>query len=147
MEAGVEGINQMIASTVALLTEYAGAYPSDRNAAKQAILEIQGQQQPEYQVETTVLEVTLHRIIDDFKAGAEDYLDHTRKLTSNIMDRLISHIKKNLKDPMKLRGITPEIIVDQIMRDTAKVEMSDAAREQFHSGLLVLFEEAKHFSA
>ena len=33
MEAGVEGMNQMIASTVALLTEYAGAYPSDRNAA------------------------------------------------------------------------------------------------------------------
>ena len=147
MEAGVECMNQMIASTLALLTEYAGAYPSDRNAAKQAILEIQGQQQPEYQVETAVLEATLHRIIDDFKAGAEDYLDHTRKLTSNIMERLISHIKKNLKDPMKLRGITPEIIVDQIMRDTAKVEMSDAAREQFHSGLLVLFEEAKHFSA
>ena len=89
----------------------------------------------------------MHRIIDDFKAGAEDYLDHTRKLTSNIMDRLISHIKKNLKDPMKLRGITPEIIVDQIMRDTAKVEMSDTAREQFHTGLLTLFEEAKHFSA
>ena len=147
MEAGVEGMNQMIASTLALLTEYARAYPSDRNAAKQAILEIQGQQQTEYQVETTALEATLHRIINDFKAGAEDYLDHTRKLTSNIMERLISHIKKNLKDPMKLRGITPEIIVDQIMRDTAKVEMSDAAREQFHSGLLVLFEEAKHFSA
>ena len=147
MEAGVESMNQMIASTVALLTEYAGAYPSDRNAAKQAILEIQGQQQPEYQVETAALEATLHRIIDDFKAGAEDYLDHTRKLTSNIMDRLISHIKKNLKDPMKLRGITPEIIVDQIMRDTAKVEMSDETREKFHAGLLAVFEEAKHFSA
>ena len=147
MEAGVECMNQMIASTLALLTEYPGAYPTDRNAAKQAILEIQGQQQLEYQVETAALEATLHRIIDDFKAGAEDYLDHTRKLTSNIMDRLISHIKKNLKDPMKLRGITPEIIVDQIMRDTAKVEMSDETREKFQTGLLAMFEEAKHFSA
>ena len=48
---------------------------------------------------------------------------------------------------MKLRGITPEIIVDQIMRDTAKVEMSDETREQFKTGLLAMFEEAKHFSA
>ena len=147
MEAGVEGVNQMISSTISLLTEYAAAYPSDRNAAKQAILEIQGQRQPEYEAETDALEATLHRIIDDFKAGAEDYIVHTRKLTSNIMDRLVSHIKKNLKDPMKLRGITPEIIVNQIMRDTAKVEMSDETREKFHAGLLAMFEEAKHFSA
>ena len=147
MEAGVEGVNQMISSTISLLTEYAAAYPSDRNAAKQAILEIQGQRQPEYEAETDALEATLHRIIDDFKAGAEDYIVHTRKLTSNIMDRLVSHIKKNLKDPMKLRGITPEIIVNQIMRDTEKVEMSDETREKFHAGLLAMFEEAKHFSA
>ena len=147
MEAGVEGINQMIASTVALLNEYAAAYPSDRNAAKQVILEIQGQQQPEYQVETAALEATLHRIIDDFKAGAEEYIDHTRKLTSNIMERLISSIKKNLKDPMKLRGVTPEIMVNQILRDTEKFEMSDETKEKFRAGLLVLFEEAKHFSA
>ncbi|MBR3738950.1 MAG: helix-turn-helix transcriptional regulator [Clostridia bacterium] len=147
MEAGVEGVNQMITSTISLLTEYAAAYPSDRNAAKQAILEIQGQRQPEYEAETDALEATLHRIIDDFKAGAEDYIVHTRKLTSNIMDRLVSHIKKNLKDPMKLRGITPEIIVNQIMRDTEKVEMSDETREKFHAGLLAMFEEAKHFSA
>ena len=147
MEAGVEGINQMIASTVALLNEYAEAYPSDRNAAKQVILEIQGQQQPEYQVETAALEATLHRIIDDFKAGAEEYIDHTRKLTSNIMERLISSIKKNLKDPMKLRGVTPEIMVNQILRDTEKFEMSDETKEKFRAGLLAMFEEAKHFSA
>ena len=147
MEAGVEGVNQMITSTISLLTEYAAAFPSDRSAAKQAILEIQGQRQPEYEAETDALEATLHRIIDDFKAGAEDYIVHTRKLTSNIMDRLVSHIKKNLKDPMKLRGITPEIIVNQIMRDTEKVEMSDETREKFHAGLLAMFEEAKHFSA
>ncbi len=147
MEAGVEGINQMIASTVALLNEYAAAYPSDRNAAKQVILEIQGQQQPEYQVETAALEATLHRIIDDFKAGAEEYIDHTRKLTSNIMERLISSIKKNLKDPMKLRGVTPEIMVNQILRDTEKFEMSDETKEKFRAGLLAMFEEAKHFSA
>ena len=147
MEAGVEGINQMIVSTVALLNEYAAAYPSDRNAAKQVILEIQGQQQPEYQVETAALEATLHRIIDDFKAGAEEYIDHTRKLTSNIMERLISSIKKNLKDPMKLRGVTPEIMVNQILRDTEKFEMSDETKEKFRAGLLAMFEEAKHFSA
>ena len=147
LEAGIEGVNQMITSTVSLLNEYAAIYPSDRNAARQAILEIQAQRQPEYKAETDMLEATLHRIIDDFKAGAEDYIDHTRKLTSNLMDRLVSHIKKNLKDPMKLRGITPEIIVNQIMRDTENIEMSDATREKFRAGLLAMFEEAKHFSA
>ena len=73
------------------------------------------------------------------REGAAEYVGETRKLTSRIMERLISSLKKKVKDPMKLRGITPEMFVKSIMEETERLEMTDDARAKFVEGLMSLF--------
>ena len=55
------------------------------------------------------------------------------------MEKYFSDLKKSGKDPMKLRGITPEMLVKPIMEKTHELEMTDEAREKFQDGLLALF--------
>lgn len=76
---------------------------------------------------------------DHLREEAAKYVGETRKLTSRIMERLISSLKKKVKDPMKLRGITPEMFVKSIMEETERLEMIYEARTKFEEGLMALF--------
>ena len=139
LAAGFAGMNQMIDSCSSLLREYAENNPSKRRAAQQATLDIQSIKQPEYKADLSAIEATFQRMTEHLREGAAEYIGETRKLTSRIMERLISSLKKKVKDPMKLRGITPEMFVKSIMEETEKLEMTDEARAKFEEGLMALF--------
>ena len=139
LAAGFAGMNQMIDSCSSLLREYAETNPSKRRAAQQATLDIQSIKQPEYKADLSAIEATFQRMTDHLREGAAEYVGETRKLTSRIMERLISSLKKKVKDPMKLRGITPEMFVKSIMEETEKLEITDEARVKFEEGLMALF--------
>ena len=139
LAAGFAGMNQMIDSCSSLLREYAENNPSKRRAAQQAVLDIQSIKQPEYKADLSAIEATFQRMTEHLREEAAEYVGETRKLTSRIMERLISSLKKKVKDPMKLRGITPEMFVKSIMEETEKLEMTDEARAKFEEGLMALF--------
>lgn len=137
--AAFAGMNQMIDSCSSLLREYAENNPSKWRAAQQATLDIQSIRQPEYKADLSAIEATFQRMTDHLREGASEYVGETRKLTSRIMERLISSLKKKVKDPMKLRGFTPEMFVKSIMEETERLEMTDEARAKFEEGLMALF--------
>ena len=139
LAAAFAGMNQMIDSCSSLLREYADNNPSKWRAAQQATLEIQSIRQPEYKADLSAIEATFQRMTDHLREGAAEYVGETRKLTSRIMERLISSLKKKAKDPMKLRGFTPEMFVKSIMEETERLEMTDDARAKFEEGLMALF--------
>ena len=139
LSAAFSGMNQMIDSCTALVWEYGQQYADKRRAVKEVTAEIQSKKLPEYKADLSAIEATFQRMIDHLREGGGAYMEDTRKLTSWIMETYTSDLKKSIKDPMKLRGITPEMFVKPIMEKTQDLEMTDEAREKFHDGLLALF--------
>ena len=64
-------------------------------------------QQPEYKADLSAIEATFQRMTDHLREGAAEYIGETRKLTSRIMERLISSLKKKVKDPRSPTEIWP----------------------------------------
>ena len=139
LSAAFAGMNQMIDSCTALVLEYGEQNPDKRRAVKEVTAEMQSKKLPEYKADLLAIEATFQRMIDDLREGAGAYMKESRKLTSWIMEKYFSDLKKSVKDPMKLRGITPEMLVKPIMGKTHELEMTDEAREKFQDGLLALF--------
>lgn len=132
-------MTEILHSANALLTEYAREYPNDRVAAKKVVEDIRLLRAAPYQVQTDTLHNTLDKIVEDFKKGSDAYMEETQKLTSAIMAKIISNLKTQLNHPMKLRGITPEMMVDSIMSVLKDMEITDEQRQQLRTDLLPLF--------
>jgi len=132
-------MTEMLHSANALLTEYARENPEDRYAAKKVVEDIRLLRAAPYQVQTDTLHNTLDKIVEDFKKGADAYMEETQKLTSAIMAKITSNLKTQLNHPMKLRGITPEMMVDSIMDVLKDMEITDEQKRQLRTDLLPLF--------
>ncbi len=132
-------MTEMLHSANALLTEYARENPEDRYAAKKVVEDIRLLRAAPHQVQTDTLHNTLDKIVEDFKKGTDAYMEETQKLTSAIMAKIISNLKTQLNHPMKLRGITPEMMVDSIMDVLKDMEITEEQKQQLRSVLLPLF--------
>lgn len=132
-------MTEMLHSANALLTEYARENPEDRNAAKKVVEDIRLLRAAPYQVQTDTLHNTLDKIVEDFKKGTDAYMEETQKLTSAIMAKITANLKTQLNHPMKLRGITPEMMVDSIMDVLKDMEITDEQKQQLRTDLLPLF--------
>lgn len=137
--AGFSYMTEMLHSANALLTEYARENPSDRNAAKKVVEDIRLLRAAPYQVQTDTLHNTLDKIVEDFKKGTDAYMEETQKLTSAIMAKITSNLKTQHNHPIKLRGITPEMMVDSIMDVLKDMEINDEQKRQLRADLLPLF--------
>ena len=137
--AAFAGMNEMIDSCSNLLREYGDKYPSKRRAVQQATLDIQSVKQPEYKADLSAIEATFQRMTEHLRDGAAEYIEETRKLTSRIMEKYISSLKKRIKDPMKLRGITPEMFVKPIIEEMQGLKMGDEIRAKLEEGLMAMF--------
>lgn len=132
-------MTEMLHSANALLTEYARENPGDRYAAKKVAEDIRLLRAAPYQVQTDTLHNTLDKIVEDFKKGSDTYMEETQKLTSAIMAKITANLKTHLNHPMKLRGITPEMMVDSIMDVLKDMELTDEQKQQLRTDLLPLF--------
>lgn len=137
--AGFAYMTEMLHGVNALMTEYARENPEDRYAAKKVVEDIRLLRATPYQVQTETLHNTLDKIVEDFKKGSDTYIQETQKLTSEIITKIISNLKTQLNHPMKLRGITPENMVDAMMKSLNALDLDEEKEEQLRAVLLPLF--------
>ena len=97
LSAAFAGMNQMIDSCTALVWEYGEQHPDKRRIVKEVTAEMQSKKLPEYKADLSAIEATFQRMIDDLREGAAEYVGETRKLTSWIMEKYFSDLKKASK--------------------------------------------------
>ena len=138
-DAGYMYMTEMLGSARSLLTEHVRENPEDRQAAKKTIEEIRALQAMPRQIQTVGIEDAMRQIVAEFRKGTEAYLAESQKLTSTIMGRITSNLKTQMNNPMKLRGITPEMMADSIIDSLKKTELTDEQLASLRADLLPLF--------
>ena len=92
-----------------------------------------------YEVDTTSAETVFRKIIQDFRAGSKEYAGTIDKLTTEIMHRIVTGLRKQTSHPEKLRGVTPEMMTDAIMENLAPLGLSEEHMTGLRDALLPLF--------
>ena len=137
--AGYAYMTSMLHNANDILTEFAQTNPEDRRAAKQVIEDIRGLRRATYSVQLDEIHKTLDLIVEDFRKGSNAYMEETEKLTSGVMQKITSNLRTQVNDPTKLRGITPEMMVNAVMQAFDGLEMDEEQTEQLRTALLPLF--------
>ena len=138
-DAGYMYMTEMLGSARSLLTDHARENPEDRQAAKKTIEEIRGLQAMPRQIQMVGIEDAMRQIVAEFRNGTEAYLAENQKLTSEIMGKIAANLKTQMNNPMKLRGITPEMMADNIIDALKKTELTDEQLSSLREALLPLF--------
>ena len=137
--AGFAYMTEMLRGMNDLFTEHVQSNPEDRQAAKKVMEDLRLLRATPYQVQTETLHETLDKIVEDFKKGSDSYMQEMQKLTSKVMAKITSNLKAQMNNPEKLRGVTPEMMVDSLIGAMDHLELNDAQKEQFRNTLLPLF--------
>ena len=137
--AGYAYMTSMLHNANDILTEFAQTNPEDRRAAKQVIEDIRGLRRATYSVQLDEIHKTLDLIVEDFRKGSNAYMEEPAKLTSGVMQKITSNLGTQVNDPTKLRGITPEMMVNAVMQAFDGLEMDEEQTEQLRTALLPLF--------
>lgn len=136
---GMVMMNATIGSVGSLLKDYAKANPEDRAAVKRTIQDIKDIHYPSYAINTEPIQATFRHLMDDFENGARTCIKETEKLNSAIMQKTIANLKTQMGNSMKLREVTPEMIVDSILTTANITFTSEENKEKLRQGLLGLF--------
>ncbi|MBQ9262599.1 MAG: helix-turn-helix transcriptional regulator [Clostridia bacterium] len=137
--AGFAYMTEMLRGMNDLFTEHVQSNPEDRQAAKKVMEDLRLLRAAPYQVQTEALHETLDKIVEDFKKGSDSYMQEMQKLTSKVMAKITSNLKAQMKNPEKLRSITPEMMVDSLIGAMDHLELNDEQKKQFRETLLPLF--------
>ena len=141
--AGYAYMTSLLNSVNDLLTEFAQTNPEDRRAAKQVIEDIRGLRRATYSVQLDEIHKTIDLIVEDFRKGSNTYIEATEKLTTEAMQKITSNLRTQVNDPTKLRGITPEMMVNAIMPSFEGLELDEEQIERLRTALLPLFTRPK----
>ncbi len=136
--ANYGSINGILKQACCILDEFTINDPDDRRAAKEMIENMRALRPAPLQVETAHIEETFHLIMEDIKKGALKYSQEYEKLTSEIMGQITSNLRKRLNNPMKLQGITPEMIADSVVASLARLELDEEKQAEIRSTMLKL---------
>lgn len=137
--AGYAYMTSMLHSVNDLLTEFAQTNPEDRRAAKQVIEDIRGLRRASYSAQLDEIHKTIDLIVEDFRKGSNIYMEATEKLTTDAMQKITTNLRTQVNDPTKLRGITPEMMVNAIMPSFEGLELDEEQTEQLRAAMLPLF--------
>ncbi len=108
------GSGHFLAYAIDILWEiYCECNWSDHDATKSITTELAG------------IEDVMRQIFVEFHKGMEAYLAETQKLTSEIMQKITSNLRKQMNNPNKFRGITPEMMADNIIDCLKDTEMTE----------------------
>ncbi len=146
--AGVASMKAIFKKAEDILTEYARENPGDRRKMQQAISDIRAiQPASAYEVDTTSAETIFRKIMQDFRAGSKAYVGAIDKLTTEIMPRIVTSLRKQTNHPEKLRGFTPEMMTDAIMENLAPLGLSEEHMTGLRDALLPLFSQPQDLPA
>ena len=70
-------------------------------------------------------------------------MEETEKLTSGVLQKITSNLRTQVNDPTKLRGITPDMMVNAIMQSFDGLKLDEEQTEQLRTALLPLFTRPK----
>ena len=132
-------MNEMFSAAKTLYVDHVQDHPEDRQAAKNALADIRALSMIRPEANMAGVEDAMRQIVTEFRKGADSYLAETQKLTSEIMRKITGHLQKQLNHPMKLQGITPEMVVDGIIHYLQETEMTDDQLRSLRSDLIPLF--------
>ena len=138
-DAGYMFMTEMFQNARNLFSDYAQENPEDRHAAKKVIEDMRALQGAPRQTELAGIEGAMRLIVAEFRKGTEAYLAETQKLTSEIMRKITSNLRTQMNNPNKLRGITPEMMVDNIIDCLKDTEMTEGQKASLKEVLLPLF--------
>ena len=138
-DAGYMFMTEMFKNARSLFSDYAQENPEDRHAAKKVIEDMRALQAVPRQTELAGIEDAMRQIVAEFRKGTEAYLAETQKLTSEIMRKITSNLRTQMNNPNKLRGITPEMMVDNIIDCLKDTEMTEGQKASLKEVLLPLF--------
>lgn len=131
--------NTMLSTVGSWLKECAKVNPDDRFAMKKVLQDMKDIRFPSYHMDTSPIEATFRHLIADFENGAIACIKETEKFNSAIMQKTISNLKTQMNDPMKLRGITPEMIVDSVLGAADLSIFNEAFKGELRKEMLPLF--------
>ncbi len=146
-DAGYNYMSSVFETANQMLTDQVRANPGDRHAAKKVIEEIRTLSVDSKQIELSGLEAAMQQIVAEFKKGSREYLEKMKTLTSEIMRNIASTLRTQMNNPMKLQGVTPEMMVDAVMANLEQAELTDEQRDALRAAMLPLFTRPQDLAA
>ncbi len=144
MAAGIASMKAIFKQAQDLLLEATQDSREERRAIREAITDIKSLQPVSvYEADTSEAEAIFRKIMQDFRAGSKAYVAESEKLTTAIMRRIVSHLRKRIKHPEKLRGITAEMMVDSILNTLDELQLTDEQKDALRTVLLPLFKSTE----
>ena len=137
LSASIACMNTLFQSLGNLLIEHAHQNPEDKPAAKETLQDIRSLRQPLYEADTTAIEATFKKLLQELKGKTKTAISSGEKITSQVMEQFLSTLTNN--ETASLHSITPEQIVDAIVSTTNPFASSDETSDQLRSALLPLF--------
>ena len=138
-DAGYLYMSEMISGARTLFADAAQENPDDRRAMKKTLEDMRSQQAIPRQIELAGVEDAMRQIVTEFRKGTESYMAETKKLTSEIMRKITGSLRTQMNNPAKLRGITPEMMVDSIIDCLKGTELTEEQKAALKADLLPLF--------
>lgn len=130
-------MNTLFQSMGTLLIQHAHQNPEDKPAAKETLQDIRSLRQPLYEADTTAIEATFKKLLQELKGETKTAISSGEKITSQVMEQFLNALTNN--EAASLHTITPEQIVDAIVSTTNPFAPSNETGDQLRSALLPFF--------
>ena len=137
---GLVTLNEMITSIRSAALEYGRQHPEQRQAVRSTAQTLQALKQPPHAGDTAAIENTFKLILSDLRAGSQDYLKQSQKLTREFMKRMMCDVPLDPHSPQ--RQITREVLLDKIMDSIKALDLTQEEQAQLRSAFRLLFSSA-----
>lgn len=137
---GLVTLNGMITSIRSAAIEYGRQHPEQRQAVRSTTQTLQALRQPPHAGDTAAIENTFKLILSDLRAGSQDYLKQSQKLTREFMKRMMCDVP--LDPHSTQRQITREVLLDKIMESIKALDLTQEEQAQLRSAFRLLLSSA-----
>ena len=137
---GLVTLNEMITSIRSAALEYGRQHPEQRQAVRSTAQTLQALRQPPHAGDTAAIENTFKLILSDLRAGSQDYLKQSQKLTREFMKRMMRDVPLDPHAPQ--RQITREVLLDKIMDSIKALDLTQEEQAQLRSAFRLLLSSA-----
>lgn len=137
---GLVTLNEMITSIRSAALEYGRQHPEQRQSVRCSAQTLQALKQPPHAGDTAAIENTFKLILSDLRAGSQDYLKQSQKLTREFMKRMMRDVP--LDPHSTQRQITREVLLDKIMDSIKALDLTQEEQAQLRSAFRLLLSSA-----
>ena len=137
---GLVTLNEMITSIRSAALEYGRQHPEQKQAVRSTAQTLQALKQPPHAADTAAIENTFKLILSDLRAGSQDYLKQSQKLTRELMKRMMRDVP--LDPHATQQQITREVLLDKIMDSIKALDLTQEEQAQLRSAFRLLLSSA-----